>query len=313
MPHRPLVSVLMPCWNSAGTLPAALASLQAQTYENWECILVDDGSTDDPASVVAAAADPRIRYIRLDSNRGRGAARQVALERANGELVAMLDADDWLYPGKLGAQVCVMLRYPELSLVSTGMAIVDARNELCGVRRSRSSKDLILRRDQARALRAPAMPFAPSMLRADRAKKTGFDASYPIAEDLEFLLRFTTGQAHGILPEIAYVYNEHSSNTVDKVSASLRETQRVFSQYRSQFPMSSRLRVLETAAKVAIYRLHWYTGAWRYVISRRSLAPQPDEIRGFRAASSVVRPLEGAMRARLTASRELTAMASAKR
>jgi hypothetical protein len=237
----------------------------------------------------------------------------VALERANGELVAMLDADDWLYPGKLGAQVRVMLSYPELSLVSTGMAIVDARNELCGVRRSRSSKDLILRRDQARALRAPAMPFAPSMLRADRAKKTGFDASYPIAEDLEFLLRFTTGQAHGILPEIAYVYNEHSSNTVDKVSASLRETQRVFSQYRSQFPMSSRLRVLETAAKVAIYRLHWYTGAWRYVISRRSLAPQADEIRGFRAACSVVRPLEGAMRARLTASRELTAMASAKR
>ncbi len=312
MPHRPLVSVLMPCWNSAATLPAALASLQAQTYENWECILVDDGSTDDPASVVAAAADPRIRYIRLDRNQGRGVARQVALDRANGELVAMLDADDWLYPGKLGAQVRVMLSYPELSLVSTGMAIVDARNELCGVRRSRSPKDLMLR-DPARGLRAPSMPFAPSMLRADRAKKTGFDASYPIAEDLEFLLRFTIGQAYGILPEIAYVYNEHSSNTVDKVSASLRETQRAFSEYRSQFPLSSRLRVLGTAAKLAIYRLHWYAGAWRYAISRRSLAPQPDEIRGFRAASSVVSPLEGAIRARLTASHELPATASAER
>lgn len=312
MSHRPLVSVLMPCWNSAATLPAALASLQAQTYENWECILVDDGSTDDPASVVAAAADPRIRYIRLDRNRGRGAARNVALERANGELVAMLDADDWLYPGKLGAQVRVMLSYPELSLVSTGMAIVDARNELCGVRRSRSSKGLMLC-DRARELRAPSMPFGPSMLRADRAKKTGFDASYTIAEDFEFLLRFTIGQAYGILPEIAYVYNEHSSNTVDKVSASLRETQRIFSEYRSHFPVSSRLRVLETAAKLAIYRLHWYTGAWRYAISRRSLAPQPDEIRGFRAASSVVSPLEAAIRARLTASRELPATALAER
>jgi hypothetical protein len=224
----------------------------------------------------------------------------------------MLDADDWFYPGKLDAQVRVMLSHPELSLVSTGMAIVNTRHELCGVRRSRFSQHVLLRH-QRKELRAPAVPFAPSMLRADRAKKTGFDASYRIAEDFEFLLRFTLGQSYGILPGVMYVYSEHTSNTPEKVSASLRETQRIYSEHRSQFPVSSRLRSLETSAKGAIYRLHWHAGAWQRLISRRSLTPQPAELLAFRTARSVVGPLEGVIRARLKESCELSVAATTRR
>ncbi len=93
---RPLVSVMMPCYNSAGTLPLALASLVAQTYENWECILVDDGSTDRPIDIVEQASDKRISFFRLDRNMGRGVAQQAALDYATGDYLCMLDADDWL-------------------------------------------------------------------------------------------------------------------------------------------------------------------------------------------------------------------------
>jgi len=66
----PLISVLMPVFNAAHTLPLALASLQAQTYENWECIVVDDGSRDNPAAMVKSVGDARIHFYCLDRNHG---------------------------------------------------------------------------------------------------------------------------------------------------------------------------------------------------------------------------------------------------
>ena len=124
---------MMPCWNASRTLPLALASLLAQTYQNWECLIVDDASTDDPCAVIEEAADSRIRYVRLARRGGRGAARQRALEEVKGDLVTMLDADDWIFPEKLERQVNAILS-TGVPLVSTGMSIVTERNEIVGVR-----------------------------------------------------------------------------------------------------------------------------------------------------------------------------------
>ena len=74
----PLISVVMPVFNATDTLPLALASLQAQTYDAWQCIIVDDGSTDNPEHIINAVGDSRIQYHRLDRNHGRGYARQYA-------------------------------------------------------------------------------------------------------------------------------------------------------------------------------------------------------------------------------------------
>ena len=99
----------MPVHNSADSLPMALSSVVAQTFENWECIVVDDGSTDGSGEIAGMVRDRRIRVLRLDKNRGRGFARQIALEAAFGDLLCMLDADDWLYPEKLHMQVSGMV------------------------------------------------------------------------------------------------------------------------------------------------------------------------------------------------------------
>ena len=112
----------------------ALASLLAQTYQNWECVFVDDGSTDSPEGLVKGAKDGRIRYHRLDRNVGRGAASQFALEKSKGDFIAILDADDWYYPGKLERQIEALRREDAVALLSAGMAIVDTRNRLVGVR-----------------------------------------------------------------------------------------------------------------------------------------------------------------------------------
>lgn len=96
---RPLVSVIVPMWNSRASVGAAIASLQAQTIDDWRAIVIDDGSTDGGAEVVAALArdDDRIS-LHAQSNSGLGAARNAGLRLASGEFVLFLDADDTLTP-----------------------------------------------------------------------------------------------------------------------------------------------------------------------------------------------------------------------
>ena len=100
------VSIIVPCYNQAVYLPNAIASLQAQTLADWECIIVDDGSTDNTAEVAAniALKDNRIRLIQ-QLNNGSASARDRGLREAKGEFIQFLDADDTIEPEKLERQV----------------------------------------------------------------------------------------------------------------------------------------------------------------------------------------------------------------
>jgi glycosyltransferase involved in cell wall biosynthesis len=92
---RPSISVVIPCFGQAHFLPEALASVQAQTIWDWECIIVNDGSPDDTARVAAewARRDARFRYIEK-TNGGLSSARNVGISAARGEFILPLDADD---------------------------------------------------------------------------------------------------------------------------------------------------------------------------------------------------------------------------
>ena len=106
----PAVSVLMPAFRAAATLPAAVASVQAQTFADWELLIVDDASDDATAGTVArlAEAEPRIRALHLGLNGGAARARNRALAMARGRYIAFLDADDLWLPGKLERQIGFM-------------------------------------------------------------------------------------------------------------------------------------------------------------------------------------------------------------
>jgi glycosyltransferase involved in cell wall biosynthesis len=100
-----VVSILFPVFNAADTLPAALASVRAQTHANWEMIALDDGSTDDTPLLLTEAADhdPRIVYLRRP-HRGLVSALNEALRHANGPWLARFDADDLMHPDRLRLQ-----------------------------------------------------------------------------------------------------------------------------------------------------------------------------------------------------------------
>lgn len=105
----PRVSVVIPCRNHGAHLPIAVASVQAQDHQSWECIIVDDGSTDDSADIAAALAarDTRIRVHRQPP-RGLSAARNTGLRLARGEYVQFLDADDVITPAKFSIQLAAL-------------------------------------------------------------------------------------------------------------------------------------------------------------------------------------------------------------
>lgn len=109
-----LVSVVIPAYERAGVIAAALRSVLEQTYRHLEVLVVDDGSTDDTATVAleAAGGDPRLRVIRLERNEGRSAARNRGIDEARGEFVTFLDSDDLYAPTRIERLVAAAAKFP---------------------------------------------------------------------------------------------------------------------------------------------------------------------------------------------------------
>ncbi len=123
-----LVSIITPVYNGSGTLPETVRSVLAQTYPDWELLIVDDGSSDDTAAVAGAfaAADPRIRVLH-QTNQGCTAARNHGIREASGRYFCLLDSDDMWDPVFLESQIAYLKR-EKVSLVCSGYRYVDQRS-----------------------------------------------------------------------------------------------------------------------------------------------------------------------------------------
>jgi glycosyltransferase involved in cell wall biosynthesis len=124
----PKVSVLIPTRNRASFLREAIASVRAQTFQDFEIVIIDDASDDDTAAVIADLGDPRMRYFRHPQNLGEAASRNAGLAHAGGEYIAFLDDDDTWLAEKLAAQVQLLDRSPSrIGAVYTGYDRIDIK------------------------------------------------------------------------------------------------------------------------------------------------------------------------------------------
>jgi glycosyltransferase involved in cell wall biosynthesis len=116
--HAPLVSVIIACYNYGHLVHETLESLQKQTHKNWECIVVNDGSSDNTEEVVLtyAAADTRYKYI-YQENKGMSAARNKGISCASGQYIQLLDSDDLLETNKFEVHVGYLEQNPDVDLV----------------------------------------------------------------------------------------------------------------------------------------------------------------------------------------------------
>ncbi|MFT4604167.1 MAG: glycosyltransferase involved in cell wall biosynthesis [Rhodothermales bacterium] len=199
----PLVSILMPMYNAAALVPDTLMSLQAQTYENWELIAIDDGSEDHTYDVVAGYPDERIRLVRKPENRGLPARLNEAVTLARGALFARMDADDIALPTRLERQVGFLLANPLVDVVATDMLVITQEGEPNGREKWRGSS-------HESVTGTPWSGFhfnhATWMGRAGWFRRHGYREDAVRTEDDDLLLRaYRTSRFHR-LDEVLYAY-----------------------------------------------------------------------------------------------------------
>ncbi len=121
--HKPLISILMAAYNSEKTIHHAIDSVLAQTFSDWELLIVDDCSSDNTLHIVEAYQDARIRVMKNDKNGGVSLARKKGLDAAEGDWIAVLDSDDMWAPKKLEKQMAIA-KASNADLVFTGSAFI---------------------------------------------------------------------------------------------------------------------------------------------------------------------------------------------
>lgn len=264
----PLVTVITPCFNAGPTLHRALASLLVQTVDDWECIVIDDGSHTPARQVVERFGDRRFRLHRFAQNRGRSVARQRGLHMARGRFVCMLDADDWYYPDKLAHQLRVMNHHPDIAAVTNSLAVVDDACRLRGVR-TFTDADLELRR--GRPHRMPDIGFPPVMIRRKHALGHRFDPRLRRAQDADYLMRVLAGQPYAVSHHITYAYTETwSVRAVDEALSALSYQRLMFRRDFHRAPANIIRQYATNLLKTGLYRAARKTRRGKWLFERRN-------------------------------------------
>lgn len=218
--ENPLVSVIIPSYNSRQWVGKALDSVLAQTYQNLEIIVVDDGSTDDTAEFIKTnyGANERVHYFN-QPNGGVSVARNFGIQQAKGDLISFLDADDWLLPEKVARQVNFLLIHPEYQIAYCDFwCVADGGKEKLelptGGRLIKGVSGNILADLLGRTMIAPhaALLYHECLIKAG-----GFKEDLMYGEDWEFWLRLAgLGFQFGFLPQRDVVYRLRSDSRSTK-------------------------------------------------------------------------------------------------
>lgn len=190
-PRDPTVSVILPTYNRAHLVGRAIRSVLNQTYQYFEIIVVDDGSTDKTEEIVKSFNDSRIRYIRHDENKGAAAARNTGIKAGGGEFIAFQDSDDEWLPEKLEKQMKVFEETSE----KVGVVYTDMWR-IRGKKRQYWHSPIIMPKDEIiykQALdRVMGIGIMTAMIRSECFNKIGmFDGKFPRFIDLELFIRLS--------------------------------------------------------------------------------------------------------------------------
>jgi glycosyltransferase involved in cell wall biosynthesis len=209
--HMPRVSVIIPAYNAAWCVRRAVDSVLAQDYRDYELIVVDDGSRDDTAAVLAGYG-VALRVV-SKSNGGLSSARNAGIAAARGEFVAFLDADDWWMPAKLTRQVALMDVRPDLLFCSTASAVQTPAGERLADWRCGAGPVAALESIFAANAYVAGSGSAVLAKREAFARAGGFDESLRSLEDIDMWMRLAVLGGFACIDE-ALAIIEKSANSM---------------------------------------------------------------------------------------------------
>ncbi|NJN18336.1 MAG: glycosyltransferase [Oscillochloris sp.] len=217
MPIAPVISIVLPVHNAAPTLPACLASIARQSCADYELIVVDDGSTDQSAALLAehARADPRIRLLR-PGRVGLADALNIGIGASQAPLIARMDADDLMHPQRLAFQAALLADQPEWALVAARVAAFPRHLVRDGYREYLRWQNSVLTPEQVAAEIYIEAPFAhPSVIfRREAVTAIGGYRNGNFPEDYELWLRMhNAGMPMAKHPRVLLAWRERPDRT----------------------------------------------------------------------------------------------------
>lgn len=239
--RKPMVSVIMPAYNSEAYIETAIRSVQEQTVADWELLVIEDGSKDTTPELVAklAAEDPRIRLLPNEKNMGTARSRNRGMDLCCGQYVAFLDSDDWWHPTKLEKQLA-LAQTSGADILYTSYAIVDDAGE-------KRCPDFVVPEttDLKRMLRCSEIGCSTVML-SEKVKNARFAENFYHEDYAMWLTLLQKGTKAAGVSEVLVDYRYHAdSRAADKFSSAKR-----------------RWRIYRDLLKLSVIKSGWYSAQY---------------------------------------------------
>jgi glycosyltransferase involved in cell wall biosynthesis len=198
MSVAPKVSVIIPVYNREKYVGEAIDSILAQSFPDFEVLLVDDGSTDNSVELMRSYTDPRVRLVRNERNLGIPKTRNRGVQLARGDYIAILDSDDTASPDRLAKQVAFLDRHHDCVLVGSWAALMDEKGQALkrGKRRYVSPGEV-----KSHLLFHCWLPHSSVMARAATLRAYGYREQYVVCSDFDLFVRLARKYKLGHLPE----------------------------------------------------------------------------------------------------------------
>jgi len=261
------VTIGLPFRNNLATLKSALKSIFAQSFSDWELILIADGSEDGSADLVARVKDPRVILVNDGENRGLPSRLNQIARMAKGQYLARMDADDLMHPNRIEMQVRFLDESPHVDVVGTGVCVIDGGCRVRGVRGLQS-----LDTSPRQVIRRGLFIHPTVMARREWFLSNPYDEYFRRAQDRELWCRTlrTTSFGHIRLP--LYFYREYGSFSAKTYEMSCKYERDIIRRYGPAMvgPVETYWLVTRTYIKAGAYRVLSSLNLHEKLLERRS-------------------------------------------
>lgn len=262
---KPLISVIINCYNGEEFLKEAIDSVFGQTYSNWEIVFWDNCSTDQSAAIAKSYGE-KVKYFRSNSNVPLGQARNFALQKANGKFITFVDCDDIWSKNKLEKQLHLMIANPDFilcygSIEEITLQKVHFRNVITLYDSGYIFKELLLQYD---------INILTSMINADllRNSELEFDPVITASEEYCLFMQLASTHKIGVLKDILAQYRVHSNSLTSKSLSKLGfERRHTLNRILNQNPFLEKKYHYEF--KEAYARSNYYDSRWHMLNSQK--------------------------------------------